>query len=506
MAKKNESINTSIFAALKVSEVSKVPVLIVSNPGVGKSTTVELFAKIRGYELVMLRGNSSSPEDIMGYDVPKGDKEKAVHTRPTWFDELMENAVAGKKSLLFLDELTTANEYVQAALLHLVFERKCGAEKLPDDTLIVAAGNYFQNLSNTMTVLPPMMNRFMIYNVVPTVNDLDCFLCEFEGSIASPTGDCLDYVAELEKILKDIDSKELAIKRERYNRIGEYIENGIKSTTRRLWTHDKVLDMGVTELNTIYSETDQDSKLRGFITLRTLVYLKRITLAFYKCFGKDGILSKNYKNAVDGLVGLAVSRSSNGEVKFTKVCKEYFDDMAQIINEIEKMENEKLPEYQNYFIDILNDSTTKVAKSKLTIPELQGIINKIEELKRDGSVNKIERPIDGVVLNQLCTTLVATAKEECGGKFKLTAGESIPTETVIKWVNSWNTVSTLMSSVISLTNDPSKGYNDDVTKHVTKIIDDLKKVFGKLRSTKHALILKDGEIANLIPEAKDIVL
>ena len=38
MAKsQNESINISIFTALKVSEISKVPVLIMSNPGLGTS-------------------------------------------------------------------------------------------------------------------------------------------------------------------------------------------------------------------------------------------------------------------------------------------------------------------------------------------------------------------------------------------------------------------------------------------------------------------------------------
>ena len=54
MAEKKQlnNINVSIFCALKVSEVSKVPVLLIANPGTGKSTSVEMFAKVRGYRLI----------------------------------------------------------------------------------------------------------------------------------------------------------------------------------------------------------------------------------------------------------------------------------------------------------------------------------------------------------------------------------------------------------------------------------------------------------------------
>lgn len=143
MAKsKNDNINISIFTALKVSEISKVPVLIMSNPGLGKSTSVEMFAEVRDYHLVLLRGNSTTAEEVMGYDVATSDQENPTtrHLRPSWYTEILKVAEKGGKSLLFLDEITTANEYVQASLLHLVFERKVGSERLPENTLIVSAG------------------------------------------------------------------------------------------------------------------------------------------------------------------------------------------------------------------------------------------------------------------------------------------------------------------------------------------------------------------------------
>ena len=175
MAKsKNNDINAQIFYALKVSEESRVPFLFMSAPGMGKSTSVDMFAKIRGYELEVLRGNSTSESEVMGYDVvdtTPGSKS-TIHLRPSWYNKVLENAANGKRTLLFLDEITTCPEHVQSALLHLIFERKVGDENIPEDTLIVSAGNYSQSLGNTFGLIPPLMNRFCIFNIVPEKEDV----------------------------------------------------------------------------------------------------------------------------------------------------------------------------------------------------------------------------------------------------------------------------------------------------------------------------------------------
>lgn len=509
MAKKVESINTTIFSALKVSELSKVPVLIISNPGIGKSTTVEMFSKIRGYELILLRGNSTTNEEVMGYDtVPsglvKGSKAGAVHLRPSWFDKMMDFHEEGKKTLLFLDEITTANEFVQASLLHLIFERMCGDEKLPDDTLIVAAGNYAQNLSNTMSMLPPTMNRFMIFNITPTDGDLETFLCKYKGASTSVTGTCSDFMSELANTLTMIDSQEITLDESRKCRIADYIESCIVNTTRRLWK-EGTLDMSVTELNDIYSSTEKDALLYGFITFRTLNYLRDVTLAFFQAFGKDGILSKNYLNAINGLTGLAITRnSSNGEVKTTIVSREYFNDMKQTVSEILKMENEKLPEYQKFFLDIVNDSKTASLKSKFEIPEVLAIGNKIEELKLDKEIAKIERPIDSVLINQILESLVQTSKDECGAKYKIVAGTPVEVDELTKWVVSWNAIAKTVVSIISLTTDTSRNYKEDVASKVKSCVVEYNKALNRLRAIKRSLIDENPSVADLVPEINSI--
>lgn len=507
----NDSINVAIFSALKVSELSKVPTLIISNPGIGKSTTVELFSKIRGYELVLLRGNSTTNEEIMGYDtVPeglkKGAKAGALHLRPSWFDKLMDYKEQGKKTLLFLDEITTANEFVQASLLHLIFERMCGDEKLPDDTLIVAAGNYAQNLSNTMSLLPPTMNRFSIFNIVPREQDLDTFLCKYDGATTSITGECMDFMQELTNILTQIDSQEINLEESRKNKIGGYIEKCILTTTKRLWKGGS-LDMTVTELNDIYASTENDDELKGFITFRTLNYLRDVTLAYFQAFGKDGIQSRNYLNSIKGLVGLAISRdkSKSGDVKTTDVSKEYFNDMKQAIAEILKLENKKLPEYQEFFLKLIKNGNTVVMN--FPMPVINALGNKLDELIGDKELEKIERPIESVVVNKILDCLVESSKVECGAKYKLSPGQSIDVESLTKWIVSWNSIAKSVTSIIKLTSNPTRGYKDDVSSKLTSSLSEFSKIHNRLSSFKLNCLnsSEDSEaLANLIPKINQI--
>ena len=135
MAKEN--INVAIFTALKVSEISKVPILLMSNPGVGKSTSVELFAAVRGYHLQLLRGNSTSETEILGYDVAdtNRDSETTKHLRPSWYTEILEMKEKGIPTLI--DEkyraivvmLVLVSSLVAPILLKLLYKNH--KEELP---------------------------------------------------------------------------------------------------------------------------------------------------------------------------------------------------------------------------------------------------------------------------------------------------------------------------------------------------------------------------------------
>lgn len=507
MAKKNNNLNLSIFSVLKVSEKSGIPVLMLSNPGQGKTSTVQMFADVRGYEVVLLRGNSTSAEEVMGYDVSPRDVtwEKpmsAIHLRPSWFEQVLRNHEANKKSLLFLDELTTANEFVQAALLHLIFERKCGTEKLPEDTMIVSAGNYIGNLSNTMTMLSPVLNRFLIFNLLPDHNDLDIFLNRFEGAIASKDGKCKDYMAEIAAQMVLLDKQEVVMDEKKFNKIGEYIERGIKDTARMLMTTgEKPVDLTVTELSGIYTDTDDtDSRVYGFVTFRTLNYLRDVTVAFYQCFGKAGITSDNYRNAIDGLCGIGVKRDTRkgGDIIKTKIGKEFYDAMSLIVNDIEKMNNSKLPEYEQFFADSV------AGKTEFDKPTMQAIINKMAEMKADKELDNIERPIDPDVIGKICEITKKTGtgltKTKVSSSDKLL--DKIPADKFIDTVVKWNMIADLISGVDSFVGDASLKYKEKDKTALRDTIDDLRNAGFKLRSLKKLILQEDKALDSMIPEVK----
>lgn len=503
MAKsKNDNINISIFTALKVSEISRVPVLIMSNPGLGKSTSVEMFADVRGYHLTLLRGNSTTAEEVMGYDVASNDLENptTVHLRPSWYTEILKVAEEGGKSLLFLDEITTANEYTQAALLHLVFERKVGSEKLPENTLIVSAGNYAQNLSNSMQMLPPLMNRFMIFNITPDHTDLDTFLCKYDGAIASSEGKIKDFMGNLRETMKKLDDQEVDIPEDQYNKIGEYIERGIKQTARALMiSGNKPVDLAITELNGIYADAENETKLYGFTTFRTLNYLRDVTIASFKCFGKSGITSDNYRNMIDGLCGIGISRDPKTKnlVK-TPISKDFYDTMINIVNDIEKMKNDKLPKYTTFFNGMVD------GKKKFEVPDMQAIINKLDELKNDKDLGNIERPIDPACIEKLCK--LSKDSGASIAKFKVSTTDKfldkVSSETFIGYVTYWNTLSDLMTSLQDLVTDSTKGYKDNTVSVLKTTQEDLRTSGFKLRSIRKIILQEDPSIGSLIPEIR----
>lgn len=507
MANLNDSINVSIFTALKVSEMSKVPVLIMSNPGLGKSTTVELFAKVRGYKLILLRGNSTTSEEIMGYDVANDNPEAktTIHLRPSWYTKILKHSETGGKTLLFLDEITTANEYVQASLLHLVFERKVGDEELPEDTLIVSAGNYAQNLSNSMQMLPPLMNRFMIFNITPTHKDLDTFLCKYEGAIASKDGKVNDFMKALEKVMVKLDSQEMKDLTEgQINKIGEYIERGIKMTTRSLMTSGaKVLDMSITDLQGLYADAENETKLYGFATFRTLNKLRDVTLASYLCFGKAGITSDNYRNMVDGLCGIGLSRDPKSKnVVKTIISSEYYNCMLTIVNDIEKMKNSALPRYTQFFVDIIGEGD--VDKKRFDMPQIQAVTNKVKEMERDKELSNIERPIDPSFVKSILRILrnsgvnLMKVRLDSGGKIT----QNISTEDLISAVTTWNSIVDSVVSIGGVISDPKRGYKDDVSNYLTNIKDDLSTSGYRLRMIRKSMSNVDPSIVNIVPEVR----
>lgn len=133
-----------------------VPLMIWGGAGVGKTETVKAFAESRGEEATVLMGSIYDPSDFGGIPVPNEDGQSYWLATPRWADDMLDQPDGG---VLFLDEITTAPPAVQAAMLRLVHERVVGETKLPEDTVVIAAGNP-TDVGGGHDLAAPLANRF----------------------------------------------------------------------------------------------------------------------------------------------------------------------------------------------------------------------------------------------------------------------------------------------------------------------------------------------------------
>ena len=248
------TLKDKIGQSLNISRLSGVPVFFLSNPGVGKTTLVKHYAKINGYEVTELIGSTSSPEDILGYEVNEG-KESLTPKYPSWAVQIWNDDKVGKKHILFVDEITTTNPGVQASLLKLVFDRKVKEIPLPDSTLIVSAGNYASNLNSNFGLISPILNRFCEINLNPTIEEVAGYV---SGNIDN--GDDKKHVYP-ENIATLSDKEDKRINKEvtdlLHSLLNTYGVHAKKSKEDRNNSSDFYLDLNNKDYTSVDNATDE---------------------------------------------------------------------------------------------------------------------------------------------------------------------------------------------------------------------------------------------------------
>jgi hypothetical protein len=228
------------------------------------------------------------------------------------------------------------------------------------------------------------------------------------------------------------------------------------------------------------------------------------------CFGKSGMMSDNYKKAIDGLVGYGTTRDGKqNEVKLNYVGSEYFTHMQLAVNEIEKMKNSSLPRYEEFFNNIIKKETSgkkKETKSVFTKEEIVAVNNKIDELKKDKELESIERPINTDVLKIMFGILKNTGRDifpdRVSGTENITA--SIPPEKMSSYVTLWNYVADLIENIESVLKEPRFGYGEEIKTEFGATTKDLRSINWKLRTLRRLVANEIGGADSLIPEMKSI--
>ena len=144
---------------LKAFNVQR-PLFLWGPPGIGKSELVENITKDLGGYMIDLRLGQMEPTDIRGIPFYNKDSGKMDWAPPV---ELPDDELAGQYPVvvLFLDELNSAAPSVQSAAYQLILNRRIGKYKLPDNVVMVAAGNRESDKGVTYRMPTPLANRFI---------------------------------------------------------------------------------------------------------------------------------------------------------------------------------------------------------------------------------------------------------------------------------------------------------------------------------------------------------
>ncbi len=137
--------------------------------GVGKSRGAYQLAKNIGEatgkrtSVTDVRLLLFSPVDLRGIPYADVEEKLAVWLKPKLFDM---DASEDHINLLFLDELSAAPQSVQAAAYQICLDRKIGEFALPDNCIVIAAGNRTTDGSVAYKMPKALCNRLLHFDVV----------------------------------------------------------------------------------------------------------------------------------------------------------------------------------------------------------------------------------------------------------------------------------------------------------------------------------------------------
>ena len=136
------------------------PLFLWGPPGIGKSELVQDIADELGGIMIDLRLGQMEPTDIRGIPYYNKDSGKMDWAPPV---EMPDEELASQYPVvvLFLDEMNSAPASVQSAAYQLILNRRIGKYRLPDNVVMIAAGNRESDKGVTFRMPTPLANRFV---------------------------------------------------------------------------------------------------------------------------------------------------------------------------------------------------------------------------------------------------------------------------------------------------------------------------------------------------------
>lgn len=337
----NEMINLLTPLYLKAISDKTIPLLptlmLWGAPGVGKSQAFKLIAKnlqritkkvVNTIDVRLLLFN---PVDLRGIPVADTNREFAKWLKPQIFNMDASDDVI---NILILDEISAAPQSVQAAAYQLTLDRVIGEHKLPDNCIILAAGNRVTDKSVAYKMPKALGNRMTHIEIVCNVEDWKTW--------AIPHGispEIIAYIGYSESSLFDFDPN---------NDFNAY-------PTPRSWEMvDKYIKMFDGNLDVAFP------LIAGSIGLGTAQAFKQFTKVFTKLPKIEDIYNGNY-----------LVRNDNGEVigvqegKLPKESDVLYALSAAISTKIEKADIKQIKNILSYLMFMQAEYATITVKDMI---------------------------------------------------------------------------------------------------------------------------------------------
>ena len=157
-----EAYTTVIKSELSLKTLPSV--MLWGPPGVGKSQAIRQLAK----EIEQETGKKTvvtdvrlllfNPIDLRGIPTSNADKTLAIWLKPQIFQMDDSDDIV---NILFLDEISAAPQSVQAAAYQITLDRVVGEHKLPENCIVIAAGNRTTDKSVAFKMPKALANRLL---------------------------------------------------------------------------------------------------------------------------------------------------------------------------------------------------------------------------------------------------------------------------------------------------------------------------------------------------------
>jgi MoxR-like ATPase len=151
---------------LRLSREMKKPLMIWGAPGIGKTQQVAGYCATENFDFYPVLLTTKTPADIGGLPALDHEAKTTVFYRPEFFP-----ADQKRNSVLFFDELSSADDMVRLAAYSIIQERRQGTHVLPDGCQIVAAGNRPEDGCPAFDMGRAMNDRFLHVTVEANAKD-----------------------------------------------------------------------------------------------------------------------------------------------------------------------------------------------------------------------------------------------------------------------------------------------------------------------------------------------